>query len=142
MTTHVPTSCRDGDLPPDLAEFVRQHGDWRRTPAEQWATYTPEQQDLMRRCGAYSLVTAEEWREWDRLNAEWQDRRRRIRPPANDFLRQLPTPEPSPFETCATCGREAQFGYRAAASGGLVWFCAEHRRAKWWADARRDPETF
>src|SRR6516165_9053075 len=100
MTTHVPTSCRDGDLPPDLAEFVRQHGDWRRTPAEQWATYTPEQQDLMRRCGAYSLVTAEEWREWDRLNAEWQDRRRRIRPPANE----LPEPVARSAEPRLSCG--------------------------------------
>jgi hypothetical protein len=136
------TPRRDDDPPPDLAEFVRQQGDWHRMPAEQWATYTSEQQDLMRRCGAYSLVTAEEWREWDRLNAEWQDRRRRIRQPADEFLKQLPKPEPSPFETCATCGREAQFGYRDAASGELEWFCAEHRRAQWWADARRDPEAF
>src|SRR5215831_5160233 len=105
------TSRRDDDPPSDLAEFVRQHGDWRRMPAEQWATYTPEQQDLMRRCGVHSLVTAEEWREWDRLNAEWQDRRRRIRPPrADEFLEQLPNPEPTPFEACATCGQLAYIG--------------------------------
>ena len=45
-------------------------------PAEQWARYTPEPQKVMRRAGVYSLVTADEWREWDRLNAEWQARRR------------------------------------------------------------------
>jgi hypothetical protein len=140
------TSRRDDDPPPDLTEFVRLHGDWRRMPAEQWATYTSEQQDLMRRSGVYSLVTAEEWCEWDRLNAEWQERRRRIRPPADspvdELLNQLPKPEPIPFERCATCGQEAQFGYRDAESGEFVWFCAEHRRAQWWADARRDPEAF
>ena len=70
------TPPRDHDSPPDLAEFVRQHGDWRRMPAEQWARYTPEQQEVMRRAGVYSLVTADEWREWDRLNTEWQARRR------------------------------------------------------------------
>jgi hypothetical protein len=61
---------------PDLADFVREHGDWRRMLPERWATYTPKQQELMQRSGVYSLVTAEEWHEWDRLNAEWQARRR------------------------------------------------------------------
>jgi hypothetical protein len=66
----------DSDPAPDLAEFVRYYGVWTRMPAEQWATYTPEQQETMKRAGVYSLVSAEEWREWDRLNAEWQARRR------------------------------------------------------------------
>jgi hypothetical protein len=102
----------------------------------------PDLQMLIRQCGGYHKITSELWRAWDRANAEYQERRRRMRPPADEFLKQLPKPEPAPFEACATCGREAHFGYRDAASGGLVWFCAEHRRAKWWADARRDPETF
>jgi hypothetical protein len=41
-----------------------------------------------------------------------------------------------PLARCAKCGAEAQFGYRNTANE-LEWFCATHRRARWWADARR-----
>jgi hypothetical protein len=70
------------DPPPDLQEFVRRHGDWRRMPPERWAGYELEEQERMRRCGAYSLVTAAEWAEWDPLNAAWQERRRLAYGPA------------------------------------------------------------
>jgi hypothetical protein len=62
------TSRRDDDPPPDLAEFVRQHGNWRRMPAEQWATYTPEQQDLMRPGAAEEIIRI--WTEYGREAAD------------------------------------------------------------------------
>ena len=97
----------------------------------------PDLQALIQQCGGYDKITPKLWAAWDRANAEWQERRRRIRPPADEFLEQLPKPEPTTFEACATCGQEAYFAYRDAESGELVWFCAKHRPAKWWADARR-----
>jgi len=121
---------------PDLADFVREHGDWRRMPAEQWATFTPDQQELMQRSGVYSLVTVEEWCEWDRINAEWQARRRQRYGKQQASQGETVAAPPTPFEACATCGQEAHFGYRDE-SGTLVWFCAEHRLARWWSDARR-----
>jgi len=66
----------EDDPPPDLRAFIRQHGDWRRIPLDVWASYTPHQQALIKISGAYSALTAEEWTEWDRLNADWQIRRR------------------------------------------------------------------
>jgi hypothetical protein len=41
-----------------------------------------------------------------------------------------------PYERCVDCGAEALFGYRNS-DGAMQWFCAEHRRACCWADARR-----
>jgi hypothetical protein len=35
------------------------------------------------------------------------------------------------------CGLSGQFGYRDQ-FGTLVWYCTEHRLAKYWSDARRD----
>jgi hypothetical protein len=66
----------EDDPPPDLQAFIRQHGDWRRIRPDVWMNYTPQQQALIKISGAYSGVTAQEWAEWDRLNAEWQARRR------------------------------------------------------------------
>jgi hypothetical protein len=97
----------------------------------------PDLQMLVRQCGGYHRITPELWRAWDRANAEYQERRRRIHPPADEVLEQLPKPEPTPFEACATCGQEAHFGYRDTTTRELVRFCATHRLAKWWADARR-----
>jgi len=97
----------------------------------------PDLQMLIRQCGGYHRITPELWRAWDRANAEYQERCRRIRPPEDEFLEQLPKPEPTTFEACATCGQEAYFAYRDADSGELVWFCGKHRLAQWWADARR-----
>ena len=38
------------------------------------------------------------------------------------------------------CGKPAEFGYRNK-SGALDWFCADHRLAEWWADARAGDST-
>ena len=40
--------------------------------------------------------------------------------------------------TCPKCGRHGEFGYKV--EGAMVWFCAEHRLAKHYAEARRPPE--
>jgi len=88
--------------------------------------------------GGYQHITAEEWAAWDRANAEWQPRRRRrVVSSADESIAQLPEPPPTPFEACATCGQEAHFGYLDKESRQLAWFCARHRLATWWADARR-----
>jgi hypothetical protein len=39
-------------------------------------------------------------------------------------------------QQCAVCNEKAAFGY--ADAGALTWFCAQHRRAQWWADVRGD----
>ena len=41
-----------------------------------------------------------------------------------------------PYQHCIVCSGEAELGYRDAANE-LQWFCASHRRAQYWADARR-----
>jgi hypothetical protein len=38
------------------------------------------------------------------------------------------------------CGKPVEFGYRNK-SGDLDWFCADHRLAEWWADARAVDST-
>jgi hypothetical protein len=40
-----------------------------------------------------------------------------------------------PQLTCARCGQPGIFGYRNQ-DGELAWYCAEHRLAQYWADAR------
>ncbi len=41
---------------------------------------------------------------------------------------------------CPQCGRLGTFGYRNNKDGSFTWYCAEHRVAQLWADARRDDE--
>jgi hypothetical protein len=38
------------------------------------------------------------------------------------------------------CGKPVEFGYRNN-SGDLDWFCADHRLAEWWANARAADST-
>jgi len=38
---------------------------------------------------------------------------------------------------CISCDREARFGYKSVDGSSIDWFCAQHRLAKYWADARR-----
>jgi hypothetical protein len=42
----------------------------------------PDLQKLVRRQGAYSAITPQLWRRWDRANADWQARRRLAYGPA------------------------------------------------------------
>ena len=43
---------------------------------------------------------------------------------------------PQGSDCCPHCGEPGVLGYRNEA-GQLVWFCEEHRPAKFWADAKR-----
>jgi hypothetical protein len=40
--------------------------------------------------------------------------------------------------TCPICNGEGAFGYRNKETGRMTWYCAAHRLAQHWADARRD----
>jgi hypothetical protein len=77
-------------------------------------------------------ITPEDWREFDRLKAFWHARRREFA-----SARESASAPSGPLEICARCGQEARFGYRNPATNTLSWFCAEHRLAQSWADARR-----
>jgi hypothetical protein len=61
---------------PDLQDFIRQHGDWRRLPPEVWASFAPEQQANIKANGSHRAVAPAEWAIWDRLVADWQAGRR------------------------------------------------------------------
>ena len=66
--------------PPDLQEFIRKHGDWRRLPPDYFDRYPEEERRRhwanVRANGACSVITPAEWAEWDRLMADWQARQR------------------------------------------------------------------
>jgi hypothetical protein len=50
------------------------------------------------------------------------------------------TKTPPAGDRCATCGAAGElFGYRDP-GGGMTWFCAEHRKAKYYADAHTKPK--
>jgi hypothetical protein len=65
--------------PPDLQAFIRKHGDWRRLPVNYFDREPVEDREKhwqnVRANGAYSVITPEEWKEWDQLMAEWRIRR-------------------------------------------------------------------
>jgi hypothetical protein len=37
---------------------------------------------------------------------------------------------------CLTCGAGGEFGYRNKETGELIWYCADHRVGRFYADAR------
>jgi hypothetical protein len=92
----------------------------------------PDLQQLVRLRGGYPGITLEDWREFDRLKALWHARRREFA-----SARQWAAGPSGPLAVCVRCGQEARFGYRNPATNMLSWFCAEHRLAQSWADARR-----
>jgi hypothetical protein len=93
----------------------------------------PDLQQLVSLRGGYPNITPEDWREFDRLTKSWHARRRDYAAPRP----RAPMPWVSLHETCVSCGQQARYGYLNAATGGLYWFCADHRLAQWWADASR-----
>jgi hypothetical protein len=92
--------------------------------------------------GGYRHITAEEWRAFDAATAAYdQARRVGLAPPGGKAAEPMP-PTFGPIEhhwpyvRCEECSAEARFGYRSS-TGDMHWFCAAHRLAKNWADARR-----
>jgi hypothetical protein len=61
---------------PDLQDFVRKHGDYRRMPPEIWATFDRASQLNMMRNGVFRLVRPEEWEAYDAAVAAWQAKRK------------------------------------------------------------------
>jgi hypothetical protein len=100
----------------------------------------PNLQELVTAAGGFGRITPEMWAAVDQA-MEVYHRARRELPTNNKSARDdlgTEVPEQScPSEGCIVCGGEAEFGYRDAA-GELQWFCALHRLAKYWADARRE----
>jgi hypothetical protein len=92
----------------------------------------PDLQELVRLRGGYPEITPGDWQEFDRLKAAWHKRRRDLGAPRS----QPATSSVSSHEICVSCGQQARFGYRNAATGELYWYCAEHRVAQWWANER------
>ena len=92
----------------------------------------PDLQEVVRLRGGYPGITPEDWREFDRLKALWHTRRREFAAP-----RPAAATSTASLEICARCGQQARFGYRNPVTNTLSWFCAEHRLAQSWADARR-----
>jgi len=70
----------DADKQPDLQDFIREHGDWRRLPADYFDAYPEPDRERhwknVRANGAYSVITPDEWAQWDRRMAAWRARRR------------------------------------------------------------------
>jgi hypothetical protein len=101
----------------------------------------PDLQELVEAAGGYDKITSEQWAAFDRAMNVYQQARREVSAddkadPALDILAIAGAPEQAwPYERCVDCRAEAHFGYRK--NGALRWFCAEHRLAKCWADARR-----
>jgi hypothetical protein len=62
---------RNDDDPPYLQALVRRAGE--RYARELGEVYDPRRNPEH---GGYQHITPQEWAEWDRLNAEWQARRR------------------------------------------------------------------
>ena len=96
----------------------------------------PNLDEWMQRYG-YNCIP---WKEWDAAVETYQRERREYVPeleverdPALDFYF---VPEDPPKDVCCVCKQPAHFGYRG--EGAIMrWFCAEHRLAKYWADARQ-----
>jgi hypothetical protein len=104
-------------------------------------TPPPDLQELVVIAGGYAKIAPEMWTAFDRAMDAYQEARREVKfddkaDLALAILAGARGPEQAwPYKRCGVCGREARFGYHV--NGELKWFCAAHRLAKCWADARR-----
>jgi hypothetical protein len=134
----------DDDGVPILAALVDRAG--RRYAESIDEEYT---EDPFRRAkeaphqGGYCHVTAQEWQAFDAAMAAYdQARRMGLAPASSGKTVEAPPTTFGPIEhawpyaRCDTCQAEARFCYRNG-DGTMRWFCAAHRLAKNWADARR-----
>lgn len=96
----------------------------------------PDLGALIERCGGYARITPEAWAEFDAQAARWKARHRPRTVADEQLLAGLPTVVSNEkARVCTVCKARARFGYRGA-DGWLEWYCAEHRKARAWADAR------
>jgi hypothetical protein len=102
----------------------------------------PDLQQLVAEFGGYNKITPDAWAQHDKVMDAYQTAIRE--PPqsthSDKALDALPTLGPIErhwgYQRCLDCGGEAHFGYLSA-DGEMQWTCAQHRLAKYWADARR-----
>jgi hypothetical protein len=124
---------------PDLQLLVRQLG--QAAVAARGEAYDPAHNPAH---AGYPLITPEIWKAFDAEMATYQAARRAglaSAPPSNATDSAPPVFGPIehkwPYVRCAKCSAEARFGYRDS-DGTMRWFCAAHRLAQNWSDARRD----
>jgi hypothetical protein len=111
----------------------------------------PDLQQLIGIFGGYSNITPEAWRQWDAAVAAYRARMTVIAMPppgrgASTVVKFYPS-----HEECCKCYAYGEFGYRketlvqrgladlaaVAEPGELIWFCDDHKPAKYFADVRR-----
>jgi len=103
----------------------------------------PDLQALVAEAGGYEKISPEMWAAFDRAMAVWRAQRsetlrREARGDGNTALEIVAgarLEQAWPYQTCDHCGAEAHFGY--CGNSGMRWFCAKHRLAQCWANARR-----
>lgn len=96
----------------------------------------PDLHELIRAHGGYAKITSEAWAEFDAQVTRWKSRHRPQAVTDEQLLAGLPTVVSNEkARVCTVCKARARFGYRGA-DGWLEWYCAEHRKARAWADAR------
>ena len=122
---------------PDLQLLVRALGE--AAAAARGEAYDPANNPAH---AGYPRITPDIWRAFDEAISEFHKRpsRRTCTGGAYPANPMPPTFGPIehhwPYVRCEECSAEARFGYRSS-TGDMHWFCAAHRLAKNWADARR-----
>jgi hypothetical protein len=124
---------------PDLNALVRKLG--QAAAAARGEVYDPANKPEH---GGYRYITLAIWKAFDEAMAAHQQTRRtgETPGPASNTAEDATPPTFGPLDyqwphaQCESCSAEARFGYRNN-DGTMRWFCAAHRLAKNWADARR-----
>ena len=101
-------------------------------PRQERTSDAPDLQALVAAHGGYGAITAEAWAAYEHAVElqRMQLRDRAFVRPARSF-----SPSGLAAVTCVECGALGRFGYRH--DGAMRWYCAKHRLAEWWADARQ-----
>jgi hypothetical protein len=92
----------------------------------------PDLQTLVAEYGGYNKITPEAWEEWDAATKQWKQDVRL----GNAEIEASPARAGGDRPACPGCGSEGFWGFKNKI-GALVWYCDQHRPAKFWADAKR-----
>ena len=143
MTAAPPTDIPlDERGAPDLQDLVHQLG--VAAADARGEIYDPVHNPAH---AGYPLITPAMWKAFDEAMAAYQTARRMGLTPAS-MGKAIEPPPPTtfgpiehewPYARCETCSAETRFGYRNS-DGTMRWFCAAHRLAQNWSDARRGSE--
>jgi hypothetical protein len=118
----------------DLSHALRKQSERERSP--------PDLSLLVEAHDGYDKIPTDAWNTYDAALATWQHRLRTENRPTQSTgmddtpLRFFPFYSDIPStELCLICDQIAHFGY--CHDDEMRWFCADHRLAVWWADARK-----